>query len=53
MNYCKKKKKNSSKADSKDFESKDITQSMVMKDMQLKSAIDVLKTWAVIKGMAK
>ena len=37
----------------KDSESKDITQSMVMKDMQLKSAIDVLKTWAVIKGMAK
>ncbi len=46
-------KKNNSKADSKDSESKDITQSMVMKDMQLKSAIDVLKTWAVIKGMAK
>ena len=47
------KKKNNSKADSKDSESKDITQSMVMKDMQLKSAIDVLKTWAVIKGTAK
>ena len=46
-------KKNNAKADSKDSESKDITQSMVMKDMQLKSAIDVLKTWAVIKGTAK
>lgn len=43
-------KKGAAKQEARDSESKNITQTMVMKDMQLKSAIDVLKTWAVIKG---
>lgn len=43
-------KKEVSKSDTKDSEKKNITQAVVMKDMQLKSAVDVLKTWAVIKG---
>lgn len=46
-------KKEQVKTDNKDSQSKDITQTMIMKDMQLKSAIDVLKTWAVIKGSKK
>lgn len=46
-------KKETSKQDTKDSEDKNITQTMVMKDMQLKSAVDVLKTWAVIKGASK
>lgn len=44
-------KKESLKSDTKDSENKNITQTMIMKDMQLKSAIDVLKTWAVINGV--
>lgn len=46
-------KKETLKQDAKDSEDKNITQTMVMKDMQLKSAVDVLKTWAVIKGANK
>lgn len=44
------KKKDEAKASQTDSENKNITQAMILKDMQLKSAIDVLKSWAVIKG---
>lgn len=37
-----------SKTEKSNPDNKDITQSMIMKDIQLKSAIDVLKTWAVV-----
>ncbi len=43
-------KKDQIKTNILDSENKNITQAMIMKDMQLKSAVDVLRTWAVIKS---
>lgn len=50
--------KNESKTDSKSkntesSENKNITQAMIIKDIQLKSAIDVLKTWKVLDSARK
>ena len=40
--------KTDSKGEKTDSTNKDITEDIIMKDIQLKSAIDVLKTWGVI-----
>lgn len=40
--------KTDSKGEKTDSTNKDITEDIIMKDIQLKSAIDVLKTWSVI-----
>ncbi len=42
--------KEDSKASKADNDDKTITQEMIMKDIQLKSAIDVLKTWVVVNA---